>query len=83
MQLTRVANSCTVVNRSCSKPALVRGLWRDHHDNPAVVRLISQLMLDFKVNDGPLWVAVLGQGGGNAPPLIPRPPSGSAGGSRG
>ena len=46
--------------RTCSKPALVRGLWRDHRDSPRAVRLIASLMLDFHVNDVNLWVAVLG-----------------------
>jgi hypothetical protein len=45
--------------RSCSKAALVRGLWRDHRQQPAVVRLIAHIMLDFHVNDANLWLAVL------------------------
>lgn len=47
------------VCRAASKPALVRGLWRDHRRNPRAVRLIAQLMLDYTVPDSSLWVAVV------------------------
>jgi hypothetical protein len=42
------------------KPALVRGLWRDHRHAVGAVTLMATLMLDYRVNDTPLWVAVLG-----------------------
>ncbi len=45
--------------RSCSKAALVRGLWRDYRQNSTVVRLVADIMLDYHVNDATLWLAVL------------------------
>ena len=47
--------------QACSKPALARGLWRDHRHNPRAVRLIAQLLVDFSINDANLWLAVLRQ----------------------
>ena len=45
--------------KSCSKAALVRGLWRDYRQHAPVVRLIADIMLDYHVNDSTLWLAVL------------------------
>lgn len=46
---------------SCSKEALVRGLWRDHANEPAVLRLIADLSIDYGVHDAQLWSNVLPQ----------------------
>jgi hypothetical protein len=47
------------VSRAAGKPALVRGLWRDHRHEPRVVRLVALIMLDYCVYDVNLWVAVI------------------------
>ena len=46
---------------ACSKAALVRGLWRDHRSDAGSLSLITDVMLDYGVQDMPLWVAVLRQ----------------------
>lgn len=46
---------------ACSKAALVRGLWRDHRGDAGVLSVITDVMLDYGVQDMPLWVAVLRQ----------------------
>lgn len=44
-----------------TQPSLARGLWRDHRRSPRAVRLVANLMLDYEVDDAPLWLAVLKQ----------------------
>ena len=39
--------------------ALVRGLWRHYRKQPAIVLLIAQMMIDFKLSDRLLWNNVL------------------------
>ncbi|OQR91702.1 hypothetical protein ACHHYP_04459 [Achlya hypogyna] len=44
-----------------NKAALVRSLWRDHHASPAVVALLSRLMLAYAIEDADLWQRLLTQ----------------------
>ena len=39
--------------------AVVRGLWRHYRKQPAIVLLIAQMMIDFKLTDRLLWNNVL------------------------
>jgi hypothetical protein len=38
---------------------LVKSLWRDHRNDPAVVRVLSLVLLDFQVEEPQLWLSVL------------------------
>ncbi|XP_070578712.1 kinetochore-associated protein 1-like isoform X2 [Ptychodera flava] len=46
---------------SCNKVELVRRLWRNHNHEPKAVRLISDLCLQYKINDIQLWNGLLQQ----------------------
>ncbi|KAF0724000.1 hypothetical protein AaE_009824, partial [Aphanomyces astaci] len=43
------------------KESLVRGLWREHYHDPAVVILISELMVSYAIANDSLWHRVLQQ----------------------
>ena len=43
----------------CDKRSLGRGMWRDHPHQAPVVRLILDMMADIRMDDLPLWAAVL------------------------
>lgn len=45
----------------CNKEGLVRGLWRDHRHDPAVVKLVANLSIDFNLTDPKLWIGILKQ----------------------
>ncbi|RHY31897.1 hypothetical protein DYB32_003056 [Aphanomyces invadans] len=39
----------------CDKESLVRGLWREHYQDPAVLVLISELMVAYSIANESLW----------------------------
>ncbi|KAF0691647.1 Aste57867_17177 [Aphanomyces stellatus] len=45
----------------CDKEGLVRGLWREHFQDPIVLTLISELMLSYSIPNSSLWQRVLQQ----------------------
>ena len=45
----------------CSKEGLVRGIWRNHSNQVKALQLISDICLDFDLNDINLWNSVLHQ----------------------
>ncbi|ETW04763.1 hypothetical protein, variant [Aphanomyces invadans] len=45
----------------CDKESLVRGLWREHYQDPAVLVLISELMVAYSIANESLWHRVLDQ----------------------
>ncbi|CAK4366742.1 unnamed protein product [Aphanomyces euteiches] len=45
----------------CDKESLVRGLWREHFQDTAVLALISELMVSYSISNPSLWLRVLQQ----------------------
>ncbi|KAH9105281.1 hypothetical protein LEN26_010367 [Aphanomyces euteiches] len=45
----------------CDKESLVRGLWREHFQDTAVLALISELMVSYSISNPSLWQRVLQQ----------------------
>ncbi|KAJ1960546.1 hypothetical protein GGI12_003741, partial [Dipsacomyces acuminosporus] len=45
----------------CSKAALARSIWIDHHQDPKVIQLICNMCLDFRVDDRDLLLRMLPQ----------------------
>ncbi|NXF04139.1 KNTC1 protein, partial [Smithornis capensis] len=42
-----------------SKEGLIKGLWKNHSNEPTAVRLMTELSLDYKVYDPQLWNSLL------------------------
>eukprot|EP00794_Sanderia_malayensis_P020311 gene20311-22310_t len=45
----------------CKKDGLVKGLWRNHSQEPKGIRLIADLCLDYNIYDPQLWNILLPQ----------------------
>ncbi|XP_069789332.1 kinetochore-associated protein 1 [Narcine bancroftii] len=41
------------------KEGMIKGLWKNHNHEPRAVRLITELSLEYKMYDPPLWNAIL------------------------
>ncbi len=57
---------------TCSKPGLVRSLWKERGGELGVAQLVSEMCLEYSVNDAQLWGEVLAKlsGTGDVPFLL-------------
>uniref|UniRef100_UPI00358F6FEC kinetochore-associated protein 1-like isoform X2 n=1 Tax=Myxine glutinosa TaxID=7769 RepID=UPI00358F6FEC len=45
--------------QSSSKEGIIKGLWKNHNQEPHAVQLVAQLSLDYAISDANLWAGVL------------------------